>query len=56
MPEDLQKYGVKLEVALGEVHIQVFAIDGKRAVEEFKEALEAVEIRRKAADEAGRGR
>jgi hypothetical protein len=56
MPEDVQKYGVKLEVTLGGVHIEVFAVDGKHAVQEFKDALQAVEVHRTAADEAGRGR
>jgi hypothetical protein len=56
MPEDLQKYGVRLEVDLGGVRIQVFAVDGKHAVGEFKDALAAVEIHRSAADQSARGR
>jgi hypothetical protein len=56
MPEELERYGVRLEASLGGVRVEVFAVDGQHAVQEFKEALQAVEVHRTAADEAGRGR
>lgn len=54
MPEDLQKYGVKLEASLRGVHIEVFKADGDAAVENFEKALAATDVFEKAAKQAAR--
>ena len=42
MPEDGQKYGVKVEGSIGKVRIEVFMHNGESAVDQFKQALGAV--------------
>lgn len=61
MPQELQirghearQHGVKLQVSIRGVHIEVFMPHGEMAVDNFEKALVAVEVFEKAAEEAKR--